>query len=94
MAERNIDEKVDEKIDLKIEKAQLNSTDGSVPRLPPELQSMSVPPTTTSEEDLRTAGQRKVNMIWEYSQSVFAGLILFTVFVEDDSVHLPLMKFL
>jgi hypothetical protein len=57
----------------------------------------SVAPTTTSEEDLRTAGQRRVNMVWEYSQSAFAGLIVLTtciaIFVgrviQDNSTTLP-----
>ncbi len=29
-------------------------------------------PTTTSEQNLRTAGQRKINLIWEYSQAAIA----------------------
>jgi len=29
----------------------------------------SVAPTTTTQEDLTTAGQRRVNLIWEYTQS-------------------------
>lgn len=37
----------------------------------------SRPPTTTSEQDLRTAGQRRVNLIWEYSQASIALLIVF-----------------
>ena len=39
----------------------------------------SVPPmtpTTTHQEDLTTAGQRKVNLIWEYTQSVLALLVV------------------
>jgi hypothetical protein len=28
----------------------------------------SKPPTTTEEQDLRTAGQRKINLIWEVTQ--------------------------
>lgn len=32
----------------------------------------SVPPTTTSEQDLRTAGQRKLNMVWEMTQASIA----------------------
>ena len=34
------------------------------------------PPTTTSEEDLRTAGQRRVNLIWEYSQAFIALIVV------------------
>ncbi len=29
----------------------------------------SAPPTTTIQQDLTTAGQRRVNLIWEYTQS-------------------------
>ena len=32
----------------------------------------SLPATTTSQEDLVTAGQRKVNLIWERTQSTIA----------------------
>jgi len=35
-----------------------------------------VAPTTTSEQDLRTAGQRRLNMIWEMTQ---AGIAISTV---------------
>jgi len=31
-----------------------------------------LPPTTTHQEDLVTAGQRKVNLIWEYTQAFIA----------------------
>lgn len=36
----------------------------------------SVAPTTTTQEDLTFAGQRKVNLIWEFTQ---AGLALVVV---------------
>jgi hypothetical protein len=35
-----------------------------------------LPPTTTEQEDKTTAGQRKVNLIWEYTQSIIAVLIV------------------
>jgi hypothetical protein len=34
-------------------------------------------PTTTAEQDLRTAGQRRINLIWEYTQ---AGIAISVVF--------------
>ena len=34
------------------------------------------PPTTTKEQDLRTAGQRRVNMIWEYTQASIAIVVI------------------
>jgi hypothetical protein len=35
----------------------------------------SVAPTTTTQEDLVTAGQRRVNLIWEGTQSAIAVII-------------------
>ena len=32
-------------------------------------------PTTTAEQNLSTAGQRKVNLIWEFTQSAIAILV-------------------
>lgn len=34
-----------------------------------------IPPTTTTQEDLTTAGQRKINLIWEYTQAAIALLV-------------------
>jgi hypothetical protein len=36
----------------------------------------SLPPTTTDQEDLTTAGQRKINIIWEYTQSFVAIIVV------------------
>lgn len=35
----------------------------------------SLPPTTTEQEDVVTAGQRRINIIWEATQSTIAILI-------------------
>lgn len=35
----------------------------------------SLPPKTTIQEDLTVAGQRRINMIWEYTQAVVALLV-------------------
>lgn len=43
---------------------------------PPPL---TLPPNTTEQEDMVTAGQRKINLIWEYTQcfiAVFATLVV------------------
>jgi hypothetical protein len=32
----------------------------------------SIPPTTTSEQNLVTAGQRRINLIWEWTQSIIS----------------------
>jgi hypothetical protein len=37
-------------------------------------------PTTTVQQDLTTAGQRQINLIWERTQSAIAlGVVLFTM---------------
>ncbi len=36
----------------------------------------SLPPTTTVQEDITKAGQRKVNLVWEYTQSAIALLFV------------------
>lgn len=36
------------------------------------LSQLSVPPKTTEQEDITLAGQRKVNLIWEYTQAMIA----------------------
>lgn len=42
----------------------------------------SVPSKTTFQEDLTTEGQRRVNLIWEYTQS----LVTFTVVLTNMAV--------
>jgi hypothetical protein len=38
---------------------------------------LSVSPTTTIQQDLVTAGQRRINLIWEYTQAVIAiGVVI------------------
>ncbi len=40
----------------------------------------SVAPTTTLQQDLTSAGQRRVNLIWEYTQAVIAiSVTIFTM---------------
>jgi hypothetical protein len=36
----------------------------------------SIPPTTTVQEDLTTAGQRRINFIWEMTQSAIAVAVV------------------
>lgn len=33
---------------------------------------MAAPPTTTAEENRHTAGQRRVNLTWEFTQAIIA----------------------
>lgn len=35
-----------------------------------------IPAKTTTQQDLTTAGQRKVNLIWEYTQAVIALMVV------------------
>lgn len=35
-----------------------------------------LPATTTRQQDITTAGQRRINLIWEYSQAVIALLVV------------------
>lgn len=35
-------------------------------------------PTTTAQEDLTTAGQRRINLIWEYTQAIIALGVVFS----------------
>lgn len=36
----------------------------------------SMTPTTTVQEDLTTAGQRRINLIWEYTQAFIAVTVV------------------
>lgn len=36
---------------------------------------VTLPPTTTMQEDITTAGQRRINLIWEFTQSLVALII-------------------
>lgn len=35
-----------------------------------------LPPDTTRQQDLTTAGQRRVNLIWEYTQALISILVI------------------
>lgn len=44
----------------------------------PVLPEDSTTPTTTAEQNLRTAGQRKINQVWEYTQALIAMTVVVT----------------
>jgi len=44
--------------------------------LPSAPAALSLPPTTTHQEDITTAGQRRVNLIWEYTQAIIALVVV------------------
>lgn len=41
----------------------------------------SLAPTTTVQQDITTAGQRKVNLIWEYTQAFIAIFVVVSTLV-------------
>jgi len=59
---------------------------------------MSLPPTTTEQQDMVTAGQRRVNILWEITQSTIAVsitmAIIYTAISEIDSQVLTSAFFL
>jgi len=40
------------------------------------MDQQSLPPRTTIQQDLTVAGQRRVNLIWEYTQAVIAVILV------------------
>lgn len=44
-----------------------------------EVAEKSVPPTTTIQQDLVVAGQRKINLIWELTQGLVATSITLAI---------------
>jgi hypothetical protein len=53
----------------------------------------SVPPTTTAQEDIVTAGQRRVNLIWEFTQAAVALTIaLALVYCEIQKIESPTIQ--
>lgn len=43
---------------------------------PPSSIPLSLPATTTHQQDITTAGQRKINLIWEYTQAIIALMVV------------------
>lgn len=37
---------------------------------------LTLPPTTTEQEDLTTSGQRLINLIWEFTQALIAVIVV------------------
>lgn len=60
------------------------SEDRRDPDVPPKQNQRvdpSLPARTTFQQDLTTAGQRRVNLIWEYTQAVIALLVVLTTMI-------------
>lgn len=58
----------------------------------------SAPPTTTTEQDVNTAGQRRINLIWEMTQAFIAIVVVVTNMVSalinvvrHESVDVPMI---
>lgn len=60
----------------KLVKPNASVSDRSKPSPAPSL-----PPTTTLEEDVRTAAQRELNMTWENTQALISKVVIFTMCV-------------
>lgn len=51
-----------------------------------------LPPTTTTEEDRKTAGQRRVNVIWEVTQAIVAiSVTLAMIYCVLEKIESPTM---
>lgn len=46
-----------------------------------------VAPTTTNEQNITTAGQRRINLIWEFTQAIIAVSITFAVIFRIIEKH-------
>ena len=92
---QKIDERVDEKIDDKIAEARMTPA-----RPMPSRSNLdtaeNVASKTTAEQDLRTAGQREINLIWERTQrhialfvvllaGIVSGVVVITSVVMRDA---------
>lgn len=65
-------------------KAIIKNKPALVEIVPPKI---SLPPTTTDQEDIVTAGQRRINLIWEITQAAVAVLItLATIYCAIKSI--------
>lgn len=58
----------------------------------------SIAPTTTTQQDLTVAGQRKINLIWELTQAAIALIVVFANMVaaiynvfQDRAVDVPMI---
>lgn len=55
-----------------------------------EQSQQSVAPKTTAEQDLTTASQRKINFIWEFTQSAISILVVVSNMIV--AVHMGLVS--
>ena len=53
----------------------------------------SVAPTTTLQQDLTVAGQRRINLIWEYTQAAVAVMVVAFAMLVNTLVVLMLIAY-
>jgi hypothetical protein len=53
----------------------------------------SLAPKTTEQEDLITAGQRRINLIWEYTQAVVAIVVVIFAMLLNATTVLLLISY-
>lgn len=57
------------------------------------MKSKPLPATTTEEEDIVTAGQRRVNLVWEVTQSVIAITVTMAlIYVSIQKIDSDVLK--
>lgn len=47
----------------------------SEPSRPAQVGDLNIAPRTTAEQDTMTAGQRRINLLWEWTQAVLAVIV-------------------
>jgi hypothetical protein len=52
----------------------------------------TLPPKTTAEEDRKTTGQRRINMIWEMTQAAIALSVVLTAMSVSAAVSLLVLR--
>lgn len=75
---------------LDVQKEIASNTDPEKTATEPAV-SPPMPATTTQQEDITTAGQRKVNLIWEYSQATIALLVVMFAMILNGAVVIILI---
>lgn len=55
--------------------------DNVATKLVNRIDALSLSPTTTQEQDINTANQRKINLIWEYTQSFIAIVVVLATMI-------------
>lgn len=63
------------------------------PNPPPVFTSPPLPATTTAAEDVTTAGQRRINLIWEITQAMIAVIVtLALIYTSIKVIDAPELK--